>query len=284
MVNQQQRAAYTWEQAIEILRSDPKHKTLIFDAYLTADLTDNCRRFSVSAEFSASLDLLRLHAQGFETILDMPAGNGIATVAFAKSGFRVTAVEPDQSLTVGRGAIEFNLGHEGLNANVVDAFGEDLPFPDANFDVVYVRQGLHHARDLPRMTAEIFRVLKPGGVLLAVREHVVDNYDRSLRQFLNSQVDHQLYGGENAFTLADYRSAFFAAGLKSIIELRPYDSPINMYPNDPTKLRDKILHSRPGLLLSAVMPAEFVAKIGLLHLKTRKSPGRLYSFLLKRPY
>jgi len=283
MGNREAQNQYSWEQAIEILRSDPAHKSLIYDAYLTADLTDNCRRFYSSSEFKASLDLLRQHIADFETVLDMPGGNGIATVAFAKSGFEVTAVEPDESMTVGRGAITYNLRQEGLSANVVDAFGENLPFADHNFDVVYVRQGLHHAKDLFRMTAEIFRVLKPGGLLLAVREHVVDNYHGSLRRFLESQIDHQLYGGENAFTLVDYRSAFSAAGLMPVIELAPYDSPINMYPNDSSTLRSKILDSRSGRFLRTIMPANFVARMGLWRLKTRKAPGRLYSFLLRKP-
>jgi SAM-dependent methyltransferase len=274
---------YTWEQAIETLRSDPKHRNLIFDAYLTADLRDNCRRFSSSVEFNESLNLLRVHAAGFRTILDMPAGNGIATVAFANSGYEVTAVEPDQSLTVGRGAIAFNLQQDGLSAKVVDAFAENLPFADATFDVVYVRQGLHHAKDLIRMAAEIFRVLRPGGVLLAVREHVVDDYTGSLRRFLNSQVDHQLYGGENAFTLTDYRSALAGAGLKTIVELGPYDSPINIYPNDASTLRHKILDSTQGRLLGVFMPAKFVVRVGWWRLKTRKAPGRLYSFLCRKP-
>jgi len=94
-------------------------------------------------------------------------------------------------------------------------------FPSDSFDAVYVRQGLHHAADLPRMLEEIARVIRPGGVLLACREHVVDNYEESLQAFLDSQVDHQLYGGEHAFTLQDYRSAIAASGLIMLNEMGP---------------------------------------------------------------
>ena len=277
------RPSYTWEQAIEILRSDPKHRDLIFDAYLTDDLGDNCRRFSGSHEFHESLDLLNRHMPGFKTVLDIPGGNGIATVAFAKAGYDVTAVEPDRSSQVGSGAIAFNLNREGLRAVIVNAFGEALPFADARFDVVYVRQGLHHASHLTRMISELSRVLAPGGLLLAAREHVVDDYGKSLRRFLDSQVDHQLYGGENAFTLTDYRNAFSNAGLVTVVELSPYASPINMYPNDQTSLRHKILNSREGKILRLFMSANLVARIGWWRLAARKVPGRLFSFLLRKP-
>ena len=71
------------------------------------------------------------------------------------------------------------------------------------------------------MLAELARVLRPSGVLLACREHVVDNYGDSLRAFLESQVDHQLYGGENAFTLPDYRASIRSCGLDILVELGP---------------------------------------------------------------
>jgi SAM-dependent methyltransferase len=274
---------YTWEEAIEILRRDPAHQDLIFDAYLTSDLVGNSRRFAAGEEFAAALALLKHHAPQAHTLLDMPGGNGIATHAFAASGFDVTCVEPNPSAQVGRGAIAHVLKVAGLEAKIVDAWGEALPFETASFDVAYVRQGLHHAGDLPKMVSELCRVLKPGGVLLACREHVVDNYGASLQAFLASQVDHQLYGGENAFTLPDYRAAFHSAGLRCRVELGPFDSIINAYPNTPSVLRDKILASAAGRSLRHVLPDELVVSIGLWRLKHKASPGRLYSFLAVKP-
>src|SRR5947207_3754447 len=142
------RFQYSWEQAIEILRNDPACRDLIFNSYLTADLLENCRRFLESAEFHDALEILAGLGAG-KNLLDVPAGNGIATYAFAKSGYRVTAVDPDPSPTVGRGAIAHVLGVSGLSAEIVDAVGESLPFPSGSFGIVYVRQRLHHAADLP---------------------------------------------------------------------------------------------------------------------------------------
>lgn len=274
---------YTWEEAIEILRDDPAHQDLIFDSYLTRDLVGNSRRFAAGQEFAAALALLKQHAPQARSLLDMPGGNGIATHAFAAAGFEVSCVEPNPSDQVGRGAIAHVLGAAGLKATVVNAWGEALPFADASFDAAYVRQGLHHAADLPKMLSELCRVLRPGGVLLACREHVVDNYGDSLRAFLASQVDHQLYGGEHAFTLADYRGAFQSAGLRIALELGPFDSIINAYPNTPEVLRGKILASGAGRALRRVLPDDLVVAIGMWRLKNKPSPGRLYSFVASRP-
>ena len=274
---------YSWEEAIEILRNDPAHQELIFDSYLTRDLVDNSLRFAASEEFAAARDIVKLHAPAARKILDMPGGNGIATLAFAKAGFNVTSVEPNPSAAVGRGAIAHVLSASGLSADIVDAWGENLPFESDCFDVVYVRQGLHHASDLPTMLREIGRVLRPGGVLLACREHVVDDYNASLKTFLASQVDHQLYGGENAFTLADYRAAIRSGRLDLVTELGPFDSIINAYPNTPSVIRRKILASKAGRMLNRVMPANIVVALGDWLLKRRKAPGRLYTFVAKKP-
>lgn len=276
------RYPYTWEQAIEILRKDPRHEALIRDSYLTADVHENARRFADSEEFAEVLRIIREQRPDCSKVLDLPGGNGIASFAFAKAGYAVSVVEPDPSASVGRGAIEAVLRGAGLQADVVNAYGEQLPFGDESFDVVYVRQGLHHARDLPQMVSELARVLKRGGTLAATREHVVDDYGSSLQAFLDSQVDHQLYGGEHAFTLRDYRAAFAAAGLETVLELGPYDSPINVYPNTPATLQQKILASGPGRLLGFVLPKEWVTRLGMWRLRSAKMPGRLYSFVMRK--
>lgn len=63
----------------------------------------------------------------------------------------------------------------GVEARVADA--GDLPFPDASYDLVAAMWMLYHVPDLDRVLAEVRRVLRPGGHLLAVTngdEHVAD--------------------------------------------------------------------------------------------------------------
>jgi len=279
-----QKFKYTWEQAVEILRNDPQHQKLIYDSYLTSDFEDNCSRFHTSSEFTEVLRLIRELMPAAQTVLDIPAGNGIASYAFAKSAFKVTAIEPDPSASVGRGAIEYLREKERLtNIEIVDAYGENLPFPDEAFDVVYVRQGLHHAHDLRKMVSEAVRVTKPGGLIIAAREPVVDDYENGLRTFLDAQPDHLLYGGENAFTHRDYLRAF---GLRDVVllhDLGPFDSIINLAPNTFENVESMLLNSRSGRILRRALPDRIVYRIGLKVLRLRyKDQGRLHTFIARR--
>jgi len=53
----------------------------------------------------------------------------------------------------------------GLEVRTVRTEAEDLPFPDASFDLVFGHAILHHLPDLPRALVELRRVLRPGGVV-----------------------------------------------------------------------------------------------------------------------
>lgn len=43
-----------------------------------------------------------------------------------------------------------------------------VPFPDSSFDFIYSDQVLEHVKDLSRVVAEIYRVLKPGAISLHI--------------------------------------------------------------------------------------------------------------------
>ena len=158
-------------------------------------------------------------------VLDLGAGHGIASFAFARTDCAATALEPDASAIVGTGAIR-HLTHEAnLSISIVRGVGERLPIEDACFDIVYTREALHHAADLARLCAEIARILRPGGAFLAVREHVISK-PQDLEAFLEAHALHHLYGGENAFLLREYCEAITGSGLALRRILGPFDSPI----------------------------------------------------------
>ena len=104
--------------------------------------------------------LLALHESRLRRLLDAGCGTG----EFAERARRVLGLEVvgvDQSdrmvaLTRAR----------GLEAHVADV--ESLPFADGAFDAVSATWMLYHVPDLDRGLAELARVLRPGGRLVAI--------------------------------------------------------------------------------------------------------------------
>ena len=62
------------------------------------------------------------------------------------------------------------LGAPERRMRYVTASAEDLPFPDAHFDVVSAFNALDHVEDLSAAVAEIARVTAPGGTFLVIVE------------------------------------------------------------------------------------------------------------------
>jgi SAM-dependent methyltransferase len=274
----------TTEEAILQLRRDPKWAGLIRDSYLEPNVFESAERFLSSAEF---LEVQRLIGtcllQG--RVLDLGAGNGIASWAFAESGAKlVYALEPDPSNEIGSGAIR-RLTAE-LPVRLIDAYGEEIPLPEEEVDLVYTRQVLHHTSDLQRVLQECARVLRCGGTFFACREHVVDN-EQQLQAFLSSHPVHLLTGAENAYRLDEYLEAIRLAGLKLEKVLGPWDTVINAFPAVRTteeleRYPQIVLERRFGRIGTLASLAPGVNSLVWRGLK-RPSPGRLYSFLATKP-
>lgn len=286
----------TWEQTIQYIRTKPEYKFLVEKAYFEEELTINVERFKESEEFLETLNLLRQQAPNAENILDVGSGNGISAVAFALKGYEVLATEPDASDTVGAGAIRKLKTHYQLsNLEVVEEFAENLQHKAAAFDVIYVRQAMHHAYDLNQFILNLSSFLKKGGILLTIRDHVIfDEKDKTW--FLENHPLQKFYGGENAFTEKEYLSAFEKAGLSLVKKLTHFDSVINYFPlstseykNQQSKEEERwrsMLADKIGFL-SRFNPifAHYKAKNGLntSHIFNEKNiPGRMYTFITKK--
>ncbi|MFN4973364.1 MAG: class I SAM-dependent methyltransferase [Bacteroidota bacterium] len=269
-----------WEEAVKQLRHNATDTQVILDNYFDEDILASAERFSNSNEFMAVMTWV---PKGATEVLDIGAGRGIASYAFAKRNFTVTALEPDPSNDVGAGAIRHISAVSKLPIQVVESFGEKLPFYDNSFDVVYARQVLHHAAQLHQFCKEVSRVLKPGGVFIAVREHVISSQS-DLSLFLAKHPLHKLYGGENAFTLAQYKEAILSSGMKLNKVLHPYASEINYAPLSQSDLKLQFAHSVAKLtgkkLALTLLAFEPIFKV-LCAIKSffYHEPGRLYSFI-----
>jgi sarcosine/dimethylglycine N-methyltransferase len=99
-------------------------------------------------------------------VLDVGAGYGGAARFLANTyGCHISALnlsevenERNRMLTEEQG-----LGHL---IDVVDGSFENIPYPDASFDVVWSQDAILHSGDKHQVLAEVYRVLKPNGVFV----------------------------------------------------------------------------------------------------------------------
>lgn len=271
---------YTWEDAVNWLKSQPDQVDLVKHCYYDDPIELAAERYYSSEEWASVRSLLSTKIPS--RVLDIGAGRGISTYAFAKLGCEVTALEPNSSSVVGAGAIKYLSESANIPIEIVQSYGEKLPLPDAHFDIVYGRAVFHHAQDIKQLCRETGRVLKPGGILIFTREHVISKIE-DLPKFLNTHALHHLYGGEKAYLLKDYLTAIEESGLTVEKVLKPYDSAINYAPMTSAQIRDKLIRKVQRLLGTTVANKLMRNQILFDMAKSLMSdlshePGRLYTF------
>ena len=283
----------TWEETIRFIRTQPEFSYLVEKAYFEEDLPLNVDRFRKSDEFIETLKILKQYQPNAKNILDIGSGNGISAVALALEGYDVVTIEPDASDTVGAGAIRKLIAHYNLgNLQVFEAYAEEIQLPNESFDIVYSRQCMHHAYDLDKFVVEASRVTKRDGLFITIRDHVIFNpKDKEL--FLENHPLQKFYGGENAFTPTEYKTAMQNADLKIEKEIKYYDNIINYFPSQKEAIsnmfqleKDKaILHlnKKIGVLSTLSFLQEmYFKKIRLNKERVydeNKVPGRMYSYI-----
>ena len=114
----------------------------------------------------------RLDMTVFKTnALEVGCGGGILTEEIAKMGFATTGIDPSEpSLSIARTHAKENY----LKINYERGTGENLPFPNDSFDVVFCCDVLEHVYDVPKVISEISRVLKSEGIF------IYDTFNRTI--------------------------------------------------------------------------------------------------------
>ena len=128
-------------------------------------------------------DLITNRRTSYPSVLDIGCGWGLS-LRFLHDRFRphhLVAIDIDARMTA---AARAEAQRHGLKVEVQTTRGSRLRLPDRSIDLVFCHQTLHHIVDQDDTLREIYRVLKPGGVLLVAE---------STRKFISSWIIRMLF-------------------------------------------------------------------------------------------
>jgi ubiquinone/menaquinone biosynthesis C-methylase UbiE len=133
------------------------------------------------------IDKLGHRFRGDERLLDAGCGDGGVARLLRERVGSVVAVDVERS----------SAWREEPGLEFLAADAEELPFPDASFDLVHSKDSLHHMRSPERALAEYRRVLKPGGTVLILESN---RYNPSFYVHMTRVLGHE------HFTRSRFRS------------------------------------------------------------------------------
>ena len=121
-------------------------------------------------------------------VLDVAAGNGNATLAFARRWYEVTSTDyVERLLDQGRSRAEA----EALSVTYRVADAEQLPFENETFDAVVSTFGVMFAPDQPKAAAELMRVCRRGGTIGLANWTPGGFHRASLQELLAAMLRHR---------------------------------------------------------------------------------------------
>ena len=161
-----------------------------------------------------------------ETVLDLGSGGGIDVLLSARRvspGGTAYGLDgsPDMIALARQNAAQAGV----TNAQFLHGHIEDIPLPDGTVDVVISNCVINLSADKPRVLAEAFRVLRPGG-RLGISD-VIAGEDLDPVQRAHAE---QLTGcTTGALTAAEYRGLLLASGFAGIAITITHDATPGLY-------------------------------------------------------
>ena len=155
-----------------------------------------------------------MHVPADARVLDVGCGSGWATRLLAEyaSKGQVTGIDiSDEMIRVARGS---SAGFPNADFEVASA--EQLPFSDSEFTHAFSMESLYYYADIPQAVAEIHRVLRPGGLFVAV----VDLYWEN--EATHHWID-DLKVPVELLSVEDYQGLFIDAGFVNIRDQNLFD-------------------------------------------------------------
>jgi SAM-dependent methyltransferase len=156
-----------------------------------------------------------------ETVLDLGSGGGLDVLLSARRvGPAGTAYGLDASTDM-LGLARANAASAGLaNARFLHGHIEDIPLPDGHVDVIISNCVINLSADKPRVLAEAFRVLRPGGRLGISDVTADDNIDPGEL----AKAEQRVGCISGTLTQQRYRDLLQAAGFTGITITSTHDA------------------------------------------------------------
>jgi L-amino acid N-acyltransferase YncA/2-polyprenyl-3-methyl-5-hydroxy-6-metoxy-1,4-benzoquinol methylase len=175
----------------------------------TGELPDGAVRASLGCGNPVAVAEL----QPGETVLDLGSGGGIDVLLSAR---RVSPGGTAYGLDGSPDMIAFareNAAQAGVtNAEFLHGHIEDIPLPDRHVDVVISNCVINLSADKPRVLAETFRVVRPGG-RLGISDVIADE---GLDPIRRAEAEQRTGCTTGTLTAAEYRGLLLASGFTRI--------------------------------------------------------------------
>jgi ubiquinone/menaquinone biosynthesis C-methylase UbiE len=152
-------------------------------------------------------------------LLEIGCGIGTDLVRFAAGGARVVGVDlSSTALSLARKNAEVS----GVTVELRPANGEDLPFEDASFDVVYAHGVLQYTADPKQMVKECKRVLRPEGEAIFMVYNRI-SWLNALSKIMKVPLEHEDAPVLEKYSIREYRNLL---DVFSAVEIVPERFPV----------------------------------------------------------
>lgn len=132
-----------------------------------------------------------------QKLLDVGCGRGEFLKGFMRLGLDVKGVD------ISPEALEFN---RDCDIKIVDIENSKIPFEDNTFDIIYSKSVLEHFYYPERYMTEVYRILKPNGILLTMVPEWESNY----------KIYYDDYTHRTPFTLISLGHIYLMHNFKSV--------------------------------------------------------------------
>lgn len=143
-----------------------------------------------------------------QDILEIGADTGWSCNQLTRAGHNVLGIDINHHLELRdlwlKNKAYFELAQVDMN---------DMPFKDGVFDVVFASASIHHSPKIQETAKEFYRVLKPGGKIIFLREPISGDRFKK-KEFAKEQNEMGI--SENLYSKGEWVEAFQKAGFQNI--------------------------------------------------------------------